>query len=1129
MAGGDVVLRQVDVHLGGVLPLVLERTHVSSYREGRSFGVSWASTLDQRVELDADGACFAAADGMMLFYPPVDAPGSPVLPTAGPRWPLTLDENGECTVTDPEARRMLHFAPVGPRPGSLRLTAISDRNGNRIDLRYEADATLVEIHHSGGYRIGVETGDTGRVTALRLRSGEELMRYGYDDAGNLAEIINSSGRPLRFDYDAEGRLTGWIDRNGHWYRYTYDGQGRAVHGDGPDGLWNVTLTYGDRVTVVTDSLGHQTTYHLNELGQVIAEIDPLGQETRSVWDGHDRLLSRTDPLGRTTRYRYNEAGDLTAITRPDSRQVTATYNELGLPVQITDADGTVRRHDYDDRGNLVALTDQGGATTLYGYDERGGLSTITDPLGAVIRIVNDDAGLPIAVTDPLGATDRCVRDRFGRVTEMIDPLGSVTRLRWTVEGRPAERARPDGATERWSYDDEGNLIEYIDAAGRVARTEYGPFDLPSSRIGPDGASLRFTYDTELRLAAVTDPQGLTWRYAYDPAGNLTEETDFNGRVLRYAYDAAGQLTEHTNGAGQTIRYSRDPLGNVVGKRSGDAVTTFAYNATGRLVRAVNADVEVRFEHDPLGRVVAEVCNGRRLASAYDALGRRVRRRTPSGTEAVWHHDAAGRPIALHTAGQRVRFEYDAAGREVRRHVGDVATLVQGWEPGDRLSDQTLWGASAPSRPLQHRAYSYRSDGTVVGIGDHTFGPRRFELDAAGRVTAVHTEAWSERYTYDPAGKPIDAAWPATDSGTFGPRQYAGTMVRSAGNVRYDYDAQGRVVLRQRKRLSAKPLTWRYEWDADDRLIAVTTPGGQRWRYLYDALGRRIAKQRLGPDGRTVVEQTDFTWDGAVLAEQTRADGTTTWEYEPGGFRPIAQTERDEVDERFYGIVSDLIGCPTEMVGSTGDLAWQRVSTLWGLRAVQGQEDTDCPLRFPGQYHDEETGLHYNYRRYYDPHTGRYQSSDPLGLTPQPDPYAYVHNPTTRADPLGLAPYRPNPGEGRRLVGVALAAAHNRGLTHRLAGASPEPNSTVRDLLDLKPGNPPRPQKAENSNGRSDEELIRSVFSPRDGQFIAVHWFYPDTILQGNHRRYELLKRAENPDSSISWDTPIFINNFRSTR
>jgi RHS repeat-associated protein len=1182
VASGEVVLRQVDVELAGVLPLLLERTHVSSYRAGRLFGTSWSSTLDQRLEFDADGVCFAAADGMVLTYPPVHLPESPVLPFAGPRWALTIDQDGGHTVTDSEAGRTLHFASTGGRAGILPLSAISDRHGNRIDFLYDDDGALVEVRHSGGYRIGVEIGATRRVTALRLicdgvdgeDGGRELVRYRYDDAGHLAGVLNSSGMPLRFEYDPHGRLTAWIDRNGYWYRYEYDDLGRGVRGYGSDGFLDVALVYEPRLTVVTDALGHQTRYHLNEIGQVVRQVDPRERATTSEWDHHDRLLSRTDPLGRTTRYSFDEAGNVTAITRPDGHQITAVYNELGRPVQTADAAGLVWQQAYDDRGNVVEVTDPSGATTRYEYDERGGLSAIAEPLGAVTRLVNDDTGLPISIVDPLGGVRGCVRDPFGRIAEVMDPLGGVTRLGWTLEGRPASRVLPDGMTERWSYDAEGNLVEYIDAAGLVSRTEYAAFDAPSARIAPDGTRLEFTYDAELRLTAVTNPQELVWRYTYDAAGDLVRETDFNGRVIRYAYDAAGQLAERAVGARQTIRYTRDLLGNVVRQDSGDEFAAFGFDVSGRLVRAVNADADVRFEYDELGRVVTEECNGRKLTVGYDTLGRRVRRRTPSGAEADWHYDIAGRPAVLHTAGQTIRFEHDLAGRQVRRYVGDAATLDQEWDLRDRLSHQTLWGvpsatgdpAYAPhgadsagqGNPLQRRAYSYRPDGGVVGITDQGLGDRTVELDAVGRVTGVHASGWDERYVHDPAGSPVHATWPATTTGgssdadTVGGRDYTGTLIRSAGNVRYEYDDQGRVVLRQQKRLSSKPLTWHYAWNADDRLVAVTTPDGQRWHYLYDALGRRIAKQRLRPDGHSVAEQTDFTWDDVVLAEQTHTVSagpgagavarTTAWDYEPGGFRPVAQTERvlsrdspqDAVDERFYGIITDLIGSPSEMVDSTGDLVWRRVSSTWGAGDAQTRGPAACPLRFPGQYHDPETGLHYNFQRFYDPCTGRYQSPDPLGLSPQPDPYAYVHNPITWADPLGLAPYQffkkitfklSRWKEPLWYVGTKLVVHDNRVMFRKLGGGVPQSNATVRDLMKLKEGNPVWEARAESASGRSDTDLIQSVFQPRDGQYMAVHPVYPDTILQGNHRRRELLSRAEDPTSEISLDTPVFINNY----
>jgi RHS repeat-associated protein len=108
-----------------------------------------------------------------------------------------------------------------------------------------------------------------------------------------------------------------------------------------------------------------------------------------------------------------------------------------------------------------------------------------------------------------------------------------------------------------------------------------------------------------------------------------------------------------------------------------------------------------------------------------------------------------------------------------------------------------------------------------------------------------------------------------------------------------------------------------------------------------------------------------------------------------------------IDERFSAIITDLTGAPAELVAPDGTLAGYQQRTLWGT-TLWHPSGEDTPLRFPGQYADPETGLHYNNQRYYDPASGAYLSPDPLGLSPAPNPHAYVDNPQVLIDPLGLA-------------------------------------------------------------------------------------------------------------------------------
>lgn len=1030
VATGDMLLPQTDVQLPGVLPLILQRTHLSSYRWGGWFGPSWASTLDQRLQASDTGITYAAADGARLTYPLLAADAEePVHPDNGAHLPLTWDTetDGALRVSDP-ATGLAHVFHT-PQPiddgtaVDLPLQYIEDRNGQRITLHYADDGTPTEVTHSGGYRIAVDRHPTlPRIAALRLLDAEHtegpgtlLVSYGYNDDGHLSELTNSSGLPMRFTYDQDGRISSWTDRNDSTYRYVFDEQGRVIRTEGSEGFLSGTLAYDDATltTTVSNSLGHSRRYEHNEAHRLIRETNPLGHTTHGEWASH-RLIAVTDPLGHTTRYLYDEHGRIASVIRPDGHATTGEYNSLGLPTMVIGPDGATWIQEYDERGNRTSVTDPTGATTQFTYNKSGHLTQVTDHFGQTTHIRCDQAGLPLEITDPLGAVTRSERDVSGRTVSLTDALGSRTQQEWTVEGHPARRIAPDGTTESWTYDGEGNCTSHIDSAGACTRFEYSHFGLTAARTEQDGTRYTFVHDTELRPIQVTNGQGMTWRYSYDAAGRLVAETDFDGRSVTYAYDAADRLTSRTNALGQTIRYTRDVLGQTTRKDTDGAVSTYAYDRAGHLVRATGPDADLTQERDAAGLLLSESVNGRTVTHAYDVLGNRISRTTPIGATSSWSYDAAGRVAELATGGRTIRFDHDPVGRELARHMGESLTVASAFDELGRLTQQSVTDNSIGSS-VQRRSYAYGHDGNLTHLADQLNGTRDFDLDAAGRVTTVRASNWAETYAYDAAGNQTEASWPSSHPGheATGARTYSGTRITGAGSTRYEHDAAGRVTLRQKARLSRKPDTWHYVWDAEDRLTSVITPDGARWRYAYDPLGRRIAKQRLADDD-TVLEQTDFTWDGATLCEQTTASValpepvTLTWDYRD--LRPIAQTERlnvagesqDAIDSRFFAIVTDLVGTPTELVDETGSIAWRTRATLWGTTTWASDSTAYTPLRFPGQYFDPETGLHYNHFRHYDPETARYLSPDPLGLAPAPNPVAYVHNPHAWIDPLGLA-------------------------------------------------------------------------------------------------------------------------------
>ncbi|MEU0342427.1 putative T7SS-secreted protein [Streptomyces bobili] len=1044
LASGRMFLPQTDLEIPGILPLVFTRRTESGATTGRFLGPAWTSTVDERLQIDAIGVLHVTADGLLIPYPhPV--PGAPTRPESGRAHTLlTRDADGDYTVTDPDTGLTRHFtAPPGTEPGddgTAWLSTVTERNGHTTTVDRGEDGLPLALVHSAGPQVKLSVAD-GLVTALSLAGAGEngadlpLMSYGYQD-DNLTTVTKPSGATTTFVYDDRRRVIAWIDSNGSRYDYLYDDHDRVVAEGGEAGHVQITLAYtepdpetGHRTTTLTTAGGHTTRHLIDHRCRVIATTDPLGHTTRYAYDTRGNLLTRTDPLGRTTTHAYDENDRPVAVLRPDGSRLALKPGPFGRCTDLHGPDGSRWVQSFDERGNRVAVTDPAGHTTQYAYDARGCLTSINDALGAVTTVRCDAMGQPVQVIDPAGGTTQIQRDALGHARRVTDPTGGVTCLEWDPDGNLVRRKTPNGTTESWTYDGEGNRLTHTDPIGGVFRFEYTHFDLVAARTQPNGGRYEFGYDAALRLTQVTNPQGARWTYEYDAAGRMVSETDFDGRTLIYRYDAAGQLISRTDSLGHVISFERDQLGQVIRKDADGEMTTYGYDRAGRLLQASGPDSELLYTYDRLGRVKSELVDGRAMSYAYNAVGRRTRRITPTGHVTTYTYNVNGRPERLTAGGSPVVFTHDAAGRETARVFADFAdplTVTSAWDEAGRLSTSHL---TAGGRTLNSRTYSYRPDGHLSSSSDLLSGTRVFDLDAVGQVTAVRAEGWTERYAYDASGNLTEASWPASHPGSeaTGPRTYAGTAIIRAGAVRFEHDAIGRITLRQKTRLSRKPDTWRYEWDAESRLTSVITPDGTRWRYRYDPLGRRVAKQRLA-DGENVAEEIRFAWDGMTLCEQTvhRPDlpntVTLTWDHRSGV--PLSQTERiltadarqDEVDRRFFAIATDLVGTPTELIGQEGDIAWRTRATLWGTTAWSSSSTAYTPLRFPGQYYDPETGLHYNVFRHYEPETARYLTPDPLGLTPAPNPATYVRNPHTWSDPLGLSPYprgeKGNPFENR---------------------------------------------------------------------------------------------------------------------
>ncbi|WP_235631770.1 RHS repeat-associated core domain-containing protein, partial [Salmonella enterica] len=218
-----------------------------------------------------------------------------------------------------------------------------------------------------------------------------------------------------------------------------------------------------------------------------------------------------------------------------------------------------------------------------------------------------------------------------------------------------------------------------------------------------------------------------------------------------------------------------------------------------------------------------------------------------------------------------------------------------------------------------------------------------------------------------------------------------------GRDRYGYNEWGELTTRRDQQL---------EWNAQGQLTRVIS-GNTETHYGYDALGRRIRKATYGRHtGHTARSRTDFVWEGfRLLQENVQQQGWRTYVYDAEQpYTPVASvTGRGESRQVWY-YHTDVTGTPQEVTAADGTLVWAGYIRGFGENAADISNSGAYfhqPLRLPGQYFDDETGLHYNLFRYYAPECGRFVSQDPIGLRGGLNLYAYCPNPLTWIDPLGL--------------------------------------------------------------------------------------------------------------------------------
>jgi RHS repeat-associated protein len=751
----------------------------------------------------------------------------------------------------------------------------------------------------------------------------------------------------------------------------YNAYGQITQIDGPrtDMSDTTTLRYYEctsgnecgRLASLTNALGHVTTYDL--------------------YDNHGRVLDTTNANGVVTKYTYDRRGrTLTIAEAPPGGAAHITsflYDDVGQLVSAEAPNGTVLTYDYDDAHNLSSITDNFGNKVAYDYDLNGNRT------GESTRDPSSSLRKAIALTYD-------ARDRV----ESINAAGSVTELAYDALGNLAAETDPNGNETDHGHDSLNRLVRTIDALSGITEFGYDRNDMLTSVEAPNGATTTYVYDDLGNLLSVTSPDAGMTTYTYDGAGNRTGQTDANNVSVSYSYDALNRLTG--------IDYAGASL---------DVALTYDQGTTqrGRLTTMVDGSGTTVFEYDSFGNLVEESrtigANTHVTGYAYDEANLVTSITYPSGREVRYARNVLGQVATVEssyggsTATIASSIAYEPFGPLKSLTFGNSLSLARVFDQQYRLLDQTTGS-------VQDVAFTLDNAGNIDAIldGVNASVSQSFDQDALHRITTDAGSYGTKTYTYDGVGNRLTRTHGAVTQ-TLTYTSNSNRLATHDGQT-VTLDAAGRTLSNPAEAVS-------FTYGPHDRMLDVYVGAVLRASYVYNGRGQRLKKVEATGARRTFVYH--YGQSGELLGETVYSSaGAKIGEKDYMWLEtlPLAQAERtfaggSTASSSLVYLHADHLNTPRIATSATGTIVWRWDSDAFGTGAANQDPDGDTnlvnvALSFPGQYLDEETGLHYNYFRDYDAFTGRYVQHDPIGLAGGLNPYAYAHGNALRyVDPFGL--------------------------------------------------------------------------------------------------------------------------------
>ncbi|MDY0964327.1 RHS repeat-associated core domain-containing protein [Massilia sp. CFBP9026] len=934
------------------------------------------------------------------------------------------------------------------------LLQAQDENGAAWHYQYDRHLVTRYTDRTGrGMNLAYDTSIDSGLHAKAIREwaddGIDDTRLEWDKNIRLTYVTDALGQETRYYYDIAGYTyrTVYPDGLEEWlFRDDAKNVVRHIHTDGSSEHYR----YDDHGNLLTHTRADGSQVHFEYDGQhhVTGIRDAEGGTWKRDYDAQGHLVEEIDPRGNKTQYAYDKAGQPVEVTDAKGGVTKLIYSPDGQLAGYTDCSGHSRQWEYDNRKRLVKSIDAAGNATRYRYTPLGA-ETLAQARGEGSGSGNHPGQLE-AVIHPDGAEEQFRHDAEGRLLAHIDAMQRTVSYRYTAAGLIAKRTDALGHSLQYRWDALGRLSALENENDSVYRFQYDPVGRLLREQGFDGKATEYRYDEASGVLAETGEAGVTTQLEFDPMGRLVQRRAAAPGKLEqietFAYNANGQLAEAKNEHAR-LQWFYDDAGNLVREHQHYQGPFHADKRT----------AVWHHHHDELNqRIGTTRPDGHRIEWLTYGAGH-VHGLLLDGQELVtFERDALYQETSRNQAnGLQQKMKYDPVGRLIEQQLGAIALV--GRKDRHFSPDQYRPDVQVGMQAAIVRRYGYDQSGQLTSLEDNRRGRIEYRYDAVGRLLAANSALGRETFAFDPAGniqapntaqhEPIRRRVPLP--------KLLDNLLKEYAGVRYRYDERGNVVERTQDGLRSE-----YEWDAFNRMTRATTWHGVT-SFAYDPLGRRIAKHSGVMKGTAFREtaRTMYGWDGDTLALESSVhqgyaadERTVHYVYERDSFVPLMQATRNRAlrlapmtdvkalmtgNDGKYDIAldplwngefeqeaepfgkdeiafyqCDHLGTPQELTDCEGTVAWSAQYKAWGqakeaISEAASKAGIRNPIRFQGQYFDDETELHYNRHRYYDPLSGRFVSKDPIGLLGGFNTHTYAPNPVQWIDPLGLAPKKQN--------------------------------------------------------------------------------------------------------------------------